>query len=182
MNSLETQSPRISLALVFLFVSVFSFVTGLVLGAYLHYFYLSDITSSAPEVAIVEPVETVKPAPPVESASEETYKPSPKPSATIQRYKDILDKTLESETKDIRNNYAVIAATFLNPDLAMTKSIEIKEKHNSWNISILKINKLYRVVLGTFSTAIEAQNFRSQLPKDQELSSIQVLPLDSVTN
>lgn len=163
--------------ILFVVIAICSFISGVVLGSYFGYFFAQS-TSTAKDKTLVPPTSIE------DTASQEDFDstpfaqpPQPTTNLSVDRYKRMLDKTVQSQTNPTSSHFALVAASFIKPDMAMTKSIEIKERYKEWNVSILKINNMYRVVLGTFPNKKEAQMYQKNLPKGPFFKKTIILPL-----
>ena len=171
----------------FLLVAAAAFVSGLALGIYSQRI-LSEKKALPLSSALSETKSPLDEEFDEELDDEENLKldmeedppdASEKEEESIERYKEMLKKTVESElskkSKKGYTSWGVVVGSYTNQDQANEKAIDLHLRYKKWKITTQETNNTYKVVIGPFENEKEAKAFLNTLPKRSEFLGAQVI-------
>lgn len=167
------ENKKKNLILLFVLVALCSFSTGILIGLYSPY---SETTHSEPSENLGDnKIENNKTENKLLSNSELNQSLSKNNKESIERYKKMLKKSVESELNPEQTNYGIVVGSYTNRDQANEKAIDLHTQYEDWNITTQEMGSFYKVIIGTFTTQQEAQSFLDKMPKKAEFLKAKII-------
>ena len=161
--------------LLFCLVAVLSFCTGVFVGNMVTFHFMAE---SPFELDPEESIEVVSEENimAVEEISEEPVENSKKENKTLDRYKDMLQKSIDesSQNEEFFKNYGIVLGSYTNMDKANNVAIDLKSQYN-WEVAVYPMDNFHKVIIGPFDNQESAQTFLEQMPKIARFISAQVI-------
>ena len=112
----------------------------------------------------------------------ENSPPPPKNNKeSVERYKKMLKKSLESELSKnspfVWSSYGIAVADFKTQEQASAKAIEIYSQYRHWSVTTRKIKDTYKVIVGSFSDKKSAEDFLKNMQKESKFKSANIISL-----
>ena len=169
----------------FLLVAVLSFITGGVTGAYFasqnnkaeNKSFLNDLQNieSQEDEEAVESTELQGDFD-SEETSDKILEEDMESSQKIERYKEMLKKSMNNPSKEVLENFGVVIKSFSQSNRANDEAIELKKDYN-WNVAVYPIDDSYKVIVGPFSNKKSAEMFLSNMPKLSKFIGSKIIKL-----
>ena len=97
---------------------------------------------------------------------EENLENKPKENKTLNRYKNMLQKSIDesSQDKEFFKSYGIVVGSYTNMEKANDIAIDLKRQYN-WAIAVYPMDNFHKVIVGPFDSQESAEEFLQQMPK-----------------
>jgi len=162
--------------LLFCLVALLSFSTGVFVGnmVTLHLLEDSSVETDSENLKIISQEDVIA----EEELSGEPVEDSGRENTTLDRYKDMLQKSIDesSQNEEFFKNYGIVVGSYTNIDKANNTAINLKSQYN-WEVAVYPMDDFHKVIIGPFDSQESAQTFLEQMPKVSRFISAQVTEL-----
>ncbi|MDE0151254.1 MAG: SPOR domain-containing protein [Bdellovibrionales bacterium] len=160
--------------LLFSLIAVLSFSTGVFVGNMVTLYFMDEpvVESNSEEVEVISEADLE-----IEELSEAPVK---KDNKTLDRYKDMLQKSIDESVQDEEffKSYGIVVGSYTSMEKANNIAIDLKSQYN-WELAVYPMDNFHKVVIGPFDNKESAQVFLEQMPKISRFISAQIIEFPS---
>ena len=171
------------LSILFTLVALSSFSAGLLFGLLLP-FNLNKPSEQLTETKQQTPDTSMEQENTMDSdvTKDKTPQEPKSQKESLNRYRKMLEKTVQSELSQFPelHHYGIVIGSYTTMDQANGVSIDLKKQYPEWSISVYPLDQVYKVVIGSFTDKVMAQEFLKNLPKKSQFLKAQVIQIPNL--
>lgn len=168
-----TEKKPIQPLLLFSLIAVLSFSTGVFVGNIVTLYFMGEpaVESNFEELEIISEEDL---------EIEEFEEPIKKENKTLDRYKDMLQKSIDEsvQNEEFFKNYGIVVGSYTGMEKANDIAIDLKSQYD-WKTAVYPMDNFHKVVIGPFDNKESAQVFLEQMPKISRFISAQIIEFPS---